>query len=259
MKKECSCFKPIDITDKREISIFRSNIKKVNTEDDILVINFGGDGSLFSSLSLTAESLEKNNIYTISFNFGNKGFYCFYPREMLMNFLNGELNLLETSILAYENQEFIEGYFWKVNNQYYFIGDTVIKPYIHYKTIKLEYYIDKKNIEEICDGIIIFTTFGSTGYFLSINGIYIDTGFSDLIGISFIAPHSLKHRAQLFKNKEIVVLNKDRKNAILLTDGQDKLIIEPQESISINKSEKKFILIGNKNIFTRWIENFYEK
>ncbi|MCX7972755.1 MAG: hypothetical protein N2657_06065 [bacterium] len=259
IKSKCQCLRPIDITNRREISIFKSNINKIDIGSNILLINFGGDGSLFSSLSLTAESLKTPNIYTISFNFGNKGFYCFYPKSLIEQFLNNEIDLLEKVTMDYEEKNFVDGFFWTVNDQYYFVGDVVIKPYIHYKTIKLSYSINSVNLEEIGDGIIVFTPFGSTGYFLSINGIYIDTNFKDLIGVCFIAPHSLKYRPQLIKGQDILISNKDKKNAILLTDGQDKLILEPQQSITIKKTENKFTLIGNKNILQKWVEEFYER
>ncbi|MEN3014633.1 MAG: hypothetical protein ABDH21_01035 [bacterium] len=259
IKSKYKCLIPIDITSRREISIFKDSVGKIDETDDILLINLGGDGSLFSSLSITAEFMKKSNIYTISFNFGNKGFYCFYPKHLIDQFLNDEIDLLEMVITDYQNDNLVEGFFWLVNDNHYFVGDVVIKPYIHYKTIKLSYSVNSVNLEELCDGIIVFTTFGSTGYFLSINGIYIDTKFEDLIGISFIAPHSLKYRPQLIKDQNILVTNKDKKNAIVLTDGQDKLILEPQQSISIKKSDSKFTLIGNKNILQRWIEKFYEK
>ncbi|MFN3995251.1 MAG: hypothetical protein ACK4GR_01820 [bacterium] len=258
IKKFFKCLTPVDITNKRNLVLIKTNIEKLGINEKALIINLGGDGSLFSSLSFLASLLDIYQIFTISFNFGNKGFYCFYDKQILFKFMEGEFNLIETIEKDYQENNYLTGSFWIVNDEFYFVGDTVIKSYTHYKTIKLSYTIEGKEIEEIADGLISFTAFGSTGYFLSINGIYIDTDFKDLIGISFIAPHSLKSRPILLKNKEIIITNKDKKSAILLTDGQDKLILEPQKYISIKKTSKTFALLGNKNTFKRWAETFYE-
>lgn len=258
LKKICKCLKPVDITNRREVSLFLEAMKKMKNIKNIFLINLGGDGSLFSSLSILAKTLETQKIHTISFNFGNKGFYCFYPKNLLFDFLEDKINIMDIIKNDYEEENFVEGYFWLANEEP-FIGDVVIKPYNQYKTIRLSYRIEDKEIEEICDGIIVFTTFGATGYFLSLNGVYIDNGFKDLIGLSFIAPHSLKHRPHLLKNKKISITNKDKKTAIVINDGQDKFLLESNKTIEISRFDKEFILIGQKNTFKRWVEIFYDK
>jgi len=262
--KNSNLFKPIDISNRSDVENFKSKGKQfLKDTNKILLINFGGDGSLFSALSTVGQIIQpsKTIILTIPFNFGNKGFYCFYTKEQLKDFIEKRLDLLESVRQNFENKNYLEGFFWKAisedNREHYFLGDIVIKAYLHYKTIKLGYTIEDVKIEEIADGIIIFTCFGATGYFLSLNGTYIDPFMKDLIGITFIAPHSLKHRPLLFHNKEIIITNEDNKNAVLITDGQDKLIIEPKQQIKITKTDKKFILLGEKNIFKRWIKMFY--
>lgn len=259
INKFFKCFRPIDITNRYELANLKENIKKLKIDEKILMINLGGDGSLFSSLSFLATIIEITKIYTVSFNFGNKGFYCFYSKDIFYDFINEKFDLVSKIDKDYMQGNYLTGSFWIVNNEHYFIGDVTIKSYIPYKTIKLSYKVGEVEIEETADGILLFTTFGATGYFLSLNGIYIDIDLEDLIGISFIAPHSLKSRPVLLKNKEIVVTNKDKKMAIILTDGQDKLILEPQNQTIISKSSKTFTLLGQKNTFEKWIKNFYEK
>jgi NAD kinase len=251
-------FDPIDISNETS-KLY--NLSKRSKTNNILLINFGGDGSLFSSLSTTMQLFDNDFINTISFNFGNKGFYCFYSKELLKDFISKKTLFVDFITNDIKNNNYIEGYFWEVitenNPKYYFLGDIVIKSSIHYKTIRLGYTIEDIEIEEIADGIIVFTSFGSSGYFLSINGTYIDPSISNLIGITFIAPHSLKHRPHLFQNKEIAITNKDKREAILLTDGQSKIILKPNQTVKLKKTNKKFILIGEKNIFKRWIKTFY--
>lgn len=250
------CFKPVDITNRSEISLFKSNIKKmIKEEEKILIINIGGDGSLFSGLSIAAEFIPK--IYTISFNFGTRGFYCFYSKEMLYSFIDNKFDLIQKIEEDYNNQNYTEGYFWKANDQYIFIADLVIKSYVNYKALRLSYIVNDVEIEELCDGIVVFTPFGATGYFLSINGIYIDIEFQDLIGISFISPHSIKYKPQILKDKTIKIINKDKKPSVVVTDGQEKIILDPNQSISVQKSNQKFILLGEKQTLKKWLKNFY--
>ena len=180
---------------------------------------------------------------------------------MFYNFIESKFDLMEKINSDYYNNNFIQGYFWNFNeiNYFeinYFVADIVIKPYNSHKAINLSFKIEDMEIEEKADGIICFTTFGSTGYFLSLNGIYLDSDFKDLVGISFIAPHSLKHRPLILKNKSVIIKNKDNKRAVLITDGQERKIIEPKEQIIISKSNKSFILLGNKSSIKRWFDKF---
>ncbi|MGB9639128.1 MAG: hypothetical protein ACPL1F_07575 [bacterium] len=236
------------------------NLNSINKDSKIFLITLGGDGTLFNSLSLIKKKINSNlNIFVFSINLGSKGFYCFYDK----NLLNNINHFLESILKDYTNSNFLKGFFIKLilnNREEYFVGDVVIKNKVVYKPIKLRYYVNNcdKYIEELSDGLLIFSKFGSTGYFLSLYGIFLDLDIDDLIGITFIAPYSIKYRPQIFKNKEIYIENVDKNELIIIKDGQIlQDILVYQEKIKIQLDNSFFYLVGKTNIFDKWYNTFY--
>ncbi len=237
------------------------NIEKIITkEDKIFLFTLGGDGTLFNSLSLIKKKFSLDlSIFVFPINFGSKGFYCFYDKKLI----NEIPQFLELIINDYKKSNFLKGFFLKLilkNKIEYFIGDIVIKSKISHKPIKIKYYVNNcvNYIKELADGLLVFSKFGSTGYFLSLYGIFIDLDIDDLIGVTFIAPHSIKYKPQILKNKEIYIENIDKNELIIIKDGQIlNDLINYQEKIKIELDNSFFYLMGKTNIFDKWYKTFY--
>jgi len=243
-----------------------SNNLLLREDSKIFLITLGGDGTLFNSLSLIKKSLVKKkikfnlNIFVFPINFGSKGFYCFYDKD----YINNIDNFVNKILIDYNNSIYLKGFFMKLtirDIEEYFIGDIVIKSKIYYKPVKLRYYINDSDIyiQELSDGLLVFSKFGTTGYFLSLNGIFIDLDIDNLIGITFIAPHSIKYKPQIFKDKKIYIENLDNNELIIIKDGQilNNLILKPKETIKIELDNSYFYLMGKTNIFDKWYKTFY--
>jgi NAD kinase len=235
-------------------------------DSKIFLITLGGDGTLFNSLSLIKKSLVKKkiksnlNIFVFPINFGSKGFYCFYDK----NYINNIDNFVNKILIDYNNSIYLKGFFMKLtirDIEEYFVGDIVIKSKTNYKPVKLRYYINDSDIyiQELSDGLLVFSKFGTTGYFLALNGIFIDLDIDNLIGITFIAPHSIKYKPQIFKDKKIYIENLDNNELIIIKDGQilNNLIFNPKETIKIELDNSYFYLMGKNNIFDKWYKTFY--
>ena len=248
----------------KDFSNFKNLSLNLKSNSKILLFTLGGDGTLFNSLSLIRKKLDfqKENveIFVIPLNFGSKGFYCFYDK----NLINNEMKLWGLIDSDYKEKKFLKGLFWKIVSkdlEEYFVGDIVIKNKITYKPFRIRYYIQESQnfIEELSDGLLIFSKFGTTGYFLSLYGTFIDLDIDDLIGISFIAPHSIKYKPQIFKNKNIYIENIYKNELLIIKDGQELKNNSYQtiERIQITLDNNYFYLMGKTNIFDRWYNTFY--
>src|SRR3984957_20890535 len=96
----------------------------------------------------------------------------------------------------------------------------------------LEYGVGPDEIGRVrCDGLVVATPAGSTGYNLANGGPVMAWGVAGM-AVSFIAPHSLSARALLIApDDELAVRNGSLEALTVSVDGRPVGEIAPQETL----------------------------
>ena len=83
-----------------------------------------------------------------------------------------------------------------------------------------------------CDGLVVATPAGSTGYNLANGGPVMAWGVAGFV-VSFIAPHSLTARALVVAPSDVLtILNRSREEPVDVTiDGRPVCVLNPGEQI----------------------------
>jgi NAD+ kinase len=102
------------------------------------------------------------------------------------------------------------------------------------------------------DGLIVSTPTGSTSYAMSVGGPIIDPRV-DAFVLAPIAPFNLAIRPLVIPAASTVeVRHVDRKDCLLVLDGQTEVPIEPEDVLTLSRSE-------HPARFIRFQEDFYRK
>ena len=105
------------------------------------------------------------------------------------------------------------------------------------------------------DGLVVATATGSTAYALSVGGPLVAPGFNGLIAVP-IAPHSLRARAMLTSENDVVEMdlsqNAAGREATLFIDGDMAKLPSPIKHMYVRRGVKPTTLLRYKG------ENFYE-
>ena len=105
------------------------------------------------------------------------------------------------------------------------------------------------------DGLVVATATGSTAYALSAGGPLVAPGFNGLIAVP-IAPHSLRARAMLTSENDVVEMdlsqNAAGREATLFIDGDMAKLPSPIKHMYVRRGAEPTTLLRYKG------ENFYE-
>ena len=105
------------------------------------------------------------------------------------------------------------------------------------------------------DGLVVATATGSTAYALSVGGPLVAPGFNGLIAVP-IAPHSLRARAMLTSENDVVEMdlsqNAAGREATLFIDGDMAKLRRPSSTCTCAAASSRRRFLRYKG------ENFYE-
>ena len=151
---------------------------------DICVV-LGGDGTILRALRRYAGT----SVPVFAVNFGQIGFLATIdPNECEDGFeraLTGAFEVLTLPALALEVPD---GHFAAIN-------DLSIHRKLGGRVAQLAYELEGEQVGSVrCDGVVVATPAGSTGYNLANGGPVLAWGVEGYV-VSFIAPHSLTARA----------------------------------------------------------------
>ncbi len=120
---------------------------------------------------------------------------------------------------------------------------------------------DKKVGSFRCDGIIISTPTGSTGYSLSAGGPVVEPT-ADMLIITPICPHSLQSSSYVIGGDDTVYvrLRGAQEQGALTLDGQEYFEFEPGEQVCLARSKvrAKFLKTTDQNFFALLKEKLAE-
>jgi NAD+ kinase len=187
-----------------------------------LCVVLGGDGTILRAL----QSYAGTGVPVFAINFGEIGFLATVePGEIddgIRRALSGEFELLHLPGIVLE----IAG------QRHTAINDVAIHRKVGERVAELAYAIDGEEAGSVrCDGLVIATPAGSTGYNLANGGPVMAWGVEGFV-VSFIAPHSMTARALVVApDDRMTISNRAREPLDVAVDGRPVAEIQPGELI----------------------------
>jgi NAD+ kinase len=192
--------------------------------DDVdLCVVLGGDGTILRALRRYAGT----SVPVFAVNFGEVGFLATIdPDEVGDGFslaFRGEFEVLTLPALALEMP----------GGEQAAINDVSFHRKVGQRVATLAYVVDGSEVGSVrCDGLVIATPAGSTGYNLANGGPVMAWGVEGF-AVSFIAPHSLTARALIVAPDDVLeVHNRSREPVEVAIDGRPAGELGPGEAVA---------------------------
>jgi NAD+ kinase len=176
-----------------------------------LCIVLGGDGTILSALRRFAHT----GVPVFAVNFGEVGFLAtIEPESMEQDFARafaGEYEVLSLPAVVVDGPD----------GRASAINDISIHRKVGERVAELAYLIEDEEVGSVrCDGVVVSTPAGSTGYNLANGGPVLAWGVEGFV-VSFIAPHSLTARALVVApNDTLRICNQSTDGVDVIVDGR---------------------------------------
>jgi NAD+ kinase len=159
-------------------------------KDVELCLVLGGDGTILKALRLYSGS----DVPVFAVNFGEIGFLATVePQDIdtgMQRALNGDFELLRLPAIVLHSQGTEPD-----GDAMPAVNDIAIHRKVGERVAEIAYEIEGEDVGNVrCDGLVVATPAGSTGYNLANGGPVMAWGVEGFV-VSFIAPHSLTARA----------------------------------------------------------------
>jgi NAD+ kinase len=214
----------------------------------------GGDGTILSALRRYAGT----GVPVFGVNFGEIGFLSAVDREHakmgVERALAGDFGVLSLPGIAVSGaSEWTEPGRLAIN-------DVSIQRRQGRRVADLAYFIGEDEIGRVrCDGLVIATPAGSTGYNLANGGPVLAWGVAGYV-VSFIAPHSLTARALVVAPDDpLTIVNRSQDEAVdVVLDGRPMAVLEPGARLEVVFVPDQGMLaqISGVNFYARLREKF---
>ncbi len=187
-----------------------------------LCVVLGGDGTILRAL----QSYAGTDVPVFAINFGEIGFLAtIEPEEIddgIRRALSGEFELLRLPGIVLELD----------TGRQTAINDVAIHRKVGERVAELAYALDGEEAGSVrCDGLVIATPAGSTGYNLANGGPVMAWGVEGYV-VSFIAPHSMSARALVVApGDHMAIYNRSREPLDIAVDGRPVAEIQAGERI----------------------------
>jgi NAD+ kinase len=191
--------------------------------DDVeLCVVLGGDGTILRALRRYAGT----SVPVFAVNFGEVGFLATIdPDEVGEGFAHafaGDFEVLTLPALALDAPDGPQAA----------INDVSFHRQLGERVAQLAYVVDGEEVGSVrCDGLVVATPAGSTGYNLANGGPVLAWGVEGFV-VSFIAPHSLTARALVVSPDDLLeVQNRSRSQVDVSIDGRPAGTLGPGEAL----------------------------
>ncbi len=201
--------------------------------DAALAVALGGDGTVLRALRAYAGT----SVPVIGINFGEVGFLAAISRDDLAAGLDrafaGEFERLALPAIVVEFS----------GDSALAINDIAITRRAGDRVAQLAYAVGGEEAGSVrCDGLVVSTAAGSTGYNLANGGPVMAWGVQGYV-VSFIAPHSLTARALVIAPEdELTVDNRSHDPVELSVDGRPIAEIAPGDQLTARFSPAASVL-----------------
>ncbi len=211
-------------------------------DDTDLALVLGGDGTMIQA----ANDLVYKNIPLIGINLGTLGFMAEVEQDNMVPVfekLFKDEYTVDTRMMLYGNVLHYAAY---RNTSYkgHALNDIVISKRGLCRIITVQVYVNDRLVDTyLCDGLVVSTPTGSTGYNLSAGGPIVFPEI-EAIMITAICPHTLNNRCIMVsaKDKVVLVLGKSKTSvndeANVIFDGRLVRNIDSGDRIEITRAKE---------------------
>jgi len=192
-----------------------------------LCVVLGGDGTILGALQRYAGT----EVPVFAINFGQIGFLATVePQDSedgIRRALDGDFELLRLPGIALD----VPGGQSEIGRLTAF-NDVAIHRKVGERVAQIAYALDGEEVGSVrCDGLVVATPAGSTGYNLANGGPVMAWGVEGFV-VSFIAPHSLAARTLVVAPRDrLTIYNRSREPLDVAVDGRPAYGIPPGEAI----------------------------
>jgi NAD+ kinase len=181
-------------------------------KDDVeLCVVLGGDGTILRALQRYAGT----EVPVFAINFGAIGFLATVERQDvddgIRRALDGDFELLRLPAIVLDLD----------SGRQRAINDVAIHRKVGERVADLAYALEGEEVGSVrCDGLVVATPAGSTGYNLANGGPVMAWGVEGFV-VSFIAPHSMTARALVVApGDRLTIHNRSREPLDVAVDGR---------------------------------------
>jgi len=198
-------------------------------KDDVeLCVVLGGDGTILRALQRYAGT----GVPVFAINFGEIGFLATVePQDIeagIARALSGDFELLRLPAIVLDLPDDRTGGDRSELGRQTAINDVAIHRKVGERVAELAYALDGEEAGSVrCDGLVVATPAGSTGYNLANGGPVMAWGVEGFV-VSFIAPHSMSARALVVApDDRLTIYNRSREPLDVAVDGRPAGEIPP--------------------------------
>jgi NAD+ kinase len=202
--------------------------------DTGLAVVLGGDGTILTHL----RNFAGTEVPVFAINYGAIGFLATVePWELddgMRRALEGEFDVMELPGLLAELND----------GEALAVNDISFHRRHNGRVAELAYFVEGEELGEVrCDGLVVSTPAGSTGYNLANGGPVLAWGVEGYI-VSFIAPHTLTARTLVVApGNRLEVSNRSASDEVdVITDGRAVGALAPEGSIPIRFAHRQALL-----------------
>jgi NAD+ kinase len=224
----------------------------------------GGDGTILSALRRYAGT----GVPVFGVNYGEIGFLSAVERDHALDGLErafaGEFEVIPLPGMSMRGASnwvrSVGDHTEHTGAERIAINDVSIQRRQGSRVASLAYFIGEDEIGRVrCDGLVVATPAGSTGYNLANGGPVMAWGVEGYV-VSFIAPHSLTARALVVAPTDVLtVVNRSSEEAAdIALDGRPSATLEPGDSLEITfiKDQGMLAQFNGVNFYARLREKF---
>ncbi len=201
-----------------------------------LCVVLGGDGTILGALQRYAGT----DVPVFAINFGQIGFLATVePQDSedgIRRALQGDFELLRLPGIALDmpggGSDVVVADRSESIGELTAFNDVAIHRKVGERVAQIAYALDGEEVGSVrCDGLVVATPAGSTGYNLANGGPVMAWGVEGFV-VSFIAPHSLAARTLVVAPRDgLTIYNRSREPLDVAVDGRPAYGIPPGEAI----------------------------
>jgi NAD+ kinase len=202
--------------------------------DTELAVVMGGDGSILTVLRQYAG----RPIPTFAFNYGTIGFLSSVDHgctaDGIRRVVEGDYEVFGLPALSVDMN----------GSRRIGVNDISVHRQPDRRVAELEYSVAGEQLGRVrCDGLVIATPAGSTGYNLANGGPVLAWGTGGFV-VSFVAPHTLTARALVVAPDDaLTILNLSERDEIeVTTDGRKVEALGPGQSVDVSFAPARVML-----------------
>lgn len=210
-------------------------------KDTVFLAAIGGDGTILKTVPFATA----HDLPILGINLGRVGFLS----EILPGEFSNILDMLQAGNMHIEHRMMIR---CNVNGShtYHCLNDVLLYKQSFSGVAHISLRIDEIDAGTVfCDGMIVSTPTGSTGYSISAGGPVISPGLDACI-IAPVCSHSLLARPIVTSAAARIELRM-LSDGCLYADGQKVLDVDPEDTVFVTRSEihAKFLRVGAHNLY----------